>query len=258
MPYIEVGGERIFYARHENMGRSRAPMILIHGAGENHLVWPASLRRMPGITVLAPDFPGHGRSGGSGRSDVISYVAFVSHLMDALAIERAIVAGHSMGGAIAQQLALNHPARVAGLILIATGARLRVLPELLALTKSDLAGAADLISRLQWGPGAPQQLIRLGRQQLMTNRTEVIHGDYQVCHAFDLLDRLGEIRAPALVLGGTADQMTPPKYASTLAERIPDARLTLIEGAGHMVVLEQPEAVARAVEQFLRDHSLLS
>jgi pimeloyl-ACP methyl ester carboxylesterase len=258
MPYVEVGSERIFYALHQNAARARTPMLLVHGAGENHLVWPAALRRMPDVTVLAPDLPGHGKSGGKGRESVPAYAEFVARFMDAVEIDRAMIAGHSMGGSIAQQFGLSYPARAAALILIATGARLRVLPELLDLTTSNLAGAADLISRLEWGPGAPPQIVRLGRQQLMTNRLEVLHGDYQACHAFDVLDRLGELRAPTLVVGGTADQMTPPKYASTLAERIPGARLTLVEGAGHMVMLEQPEAVARSVESFLRDHNLLS
>jgi pimeloyl-ACP methyl ester carboxylesterase len=65
------------------------------------------------------------------------------------------------------------------------------------------------------------------------------------------MDRVGQIAAPTLALGGTADQMTPPKYAAFLAEKIPGARLVMIEGAGHLVMLEQPELVARHVEQFL-------
>jgi pimeloyl-ACP methyl ester carboxylesterase len=75
--------------------------------------------------------------------------------------------------------------------------------------------------------------------------------DYAACNAFDVMDRLGEISAPTLVIGGTADQMTPPKHATFLADKIPGARLAMIEGAGHMVMLEQPELVARHVEQFL-------
>jgi len=68
---------------------------------------------------------------------------------------------------------------------------------------------------------------------------------------FDVRERLGQIAAPTLVIGGTVDQMTPIKYAEYLADKIPGARLARIEGAGHMVMLEQPELVARHVEQFL-------
>jgi pimeloyl-ACP methyl ester carboxylesterase len=80
---------------------------------------------------------------------------------------------------------------------------------------------------------------------------EVIAGDYAACDAFDVRERLGQITAPTLVVGGTADQMTPLKYAEFLAEKIPGAKLARIEGAGHMVMLEQPELVAQHVEQFL-------
>ncbi|HEY4690610.1 MAG TPA: alpha/beta fold hydrolase [Anaerolineae bacterium] len=258
MPYIDVGGERIFYALHENVPRGNSSLILIHGAGENHLVWPAALRRMPGVRVFAVDLPGHGKSGGRGRSSVAEYAAFTGRLLDALKIERAAIVGHSMGGAIAQQFGLTYPARTAALILVATGARLRVAPQLLKSTASDLPAAVELISHLEWGPGTPEQMIRLGRQQLLANRIEVLHGDYLACNAFDVMERLGDIRAPTLVIGGTADQMTPPKYASTLAERIPGAQLALVEGAGHMVMLEREEAVARPVEQFLRAHALIN
>ena len=259
MPYVDVAGERIFYALQDaaRAGRGRTPLLLVHGAGENHLVWPAALRRLPGLTVYTIDLPGHGKSGGNGRGSVAEYAACVERMLDALKIERAIITGHSMGGAIAQQFGLTFPARTSALILIATGARLRVAPQILELTQADLPAAADLISRYEWGPDTPGQMIRLGRQQLLANRPEVIYGDYLACNAFDVMDRLGDIRAPTLVIGGTADQMTPPKYATFLAERIPGARLALVEGAGHMVMLERESEVARPVEQFLRDHGLL-
>lgn len=253
MPYIDVNGERIFYAPHGERG---AALLLIHGAGENHLIWPADLRRLPDARILPIDLPGHGKSSGDGRGSVAEYAAFAVDVLDALAIEQAVIVGHSMGGAIAQQFALTYPARTAALILIATGGRLRVSPQILEFARSDLPAAADLISSLEWGPDTPEQMIRLGKQQLLTNRPEVIYGDYLACNGFDLMERLGDIRTPALVVGGTADQMTPPKYASTLAERIAGARLTLIDGAGHMVQLEKPEAVTRAVEQFLCDQKL--
>jgi len=258
MPYVDVGSERIFYVAHENLSRSDVPLILVHGAGENHLVWPAALRRMPAVRVYAIDLPGHGKSAGDGRGSVAEYAAFIAHLLDALTIDRAAIAGHSMGGAIAQQFGLTYPARAAALILIATGARLRVAPQILERTKSDLAAAVELISSLEWGADVPEQTIRLGQQQLLTNRPEVIYGDYLACNAFDVMHRLGEIRTPTLVIGGTADQLTPPKYSAFLAERITGAQLKLIEEAGHMVMLEREEETARAVEKFLRDQGLIS
>ena len=156
-----------------------------------------------------------------------------------------------MGGAIAQHLALTHPARTAGLILIATGAKLRVAPPILAGILADTEATLDLVTRYSWGPNAPEPILKLSREQMAQVDPSVMAGDYAACDAFDARERLGHITAPTLVIGGTADQMTPPQYATFLAEKIPGAQLALIEGAGHMVMLEQPERVARHVERFL-------
>ena len=250
MPFINVNDEKLFYAE-TCSPNARLTMALVHGAGENHLVWPAQLRRVDDVTVHALDLPGHDRSGVKGRSSVGDYVEVVRGFLDALDVERAVIMGHSMGGAIAQQFALTHPARTAGLILVATGAKLRVAPPILNGILTDTEATLDLVTQFAWGPDAPEPMVELGRAQLAETLPEVMAGDYAACDAFDVRERLGQIAAPTLVIGGTADQMTPIKYAEYLADKIPGARLARIEGAGHMVMLEQPELVARHVEQFL-------
>ena len=250
MPYIQVNDEELFYAE-TSSPNARPMMVLVHGAGGNHLAWPAQLRRVDGVTVHALDLPGHGKSGGRGRATVADYAQIVRGFLDTLGVERAVITGHSMGGAIAQQFALTYPARAAGLILVATGAKLRVAPPILSGILTDTEATLDLVTRFAWGPDAPEPMVQLGRAQMAETRPEVMAGDYAACDAFDVRERLGQIAAPALVIGGTADQMTPLKHAEFLAQRIPGAKLAKIEGAGHMVMLEQPELVARHVEQFL-------
>ena len=250
MPYVNVNDEELFYAE-TSSPNSRLTMALVHGAGDNHLAWPAQLRRVDGVTVYALDLPGHGKSGGKGRSSVGDYVEVVRGCLDALGVERAVITGHSMGGAIAQQFALSFPARTAGLILVATGAKLRVTPQILNSILTDTEATLDLVTRFAWGPNAPEPMVQLGRAQMAETPPEVIAGDYAACDAFDVRERLGQITAPTLVVGGTADQMTPFKSAEFLAARIPGAKLAKIEGAGHMVMLEEPELVAQHVEQFL-------
>lgn len=258
MPYVEVDGVRLFYALHENEAQNSIPLILIHGAGGSRLAWPAALRRLSGMQVLAVDLPGHGKSGGSACSDVGAYTKFVVRLLDTLRIERAVFMGHSMGGAIAQQLAITYPTRTAALILIATGARLIVSPQILELTTSDHAAAIELILENAQGSDTPEQLMRLVRQQMQSVPAETLRTDYLACDSFDGLEQLRQIHAPALVIGGSVDQMTPPKYASYLAEHIPRAELVMIEGAGHMPMLEREVEVGRAVERFLRAQKFLA
>lgn len=250
MPHIRVGNENLFYAVNRSEP-SRLDVVLIHGAGGSHLVWPAELRRLAGATVYALDLPAHGKSDGRPRDSIGEYAAVLIGWLDALHIERAVLVGHSMGGAIAQQIALDYPQRAGALVLIATGARLRVAPNFLEGLRTDYARTLDAINSYAWGPQTSEAAIRQGRQHLAQADPQTTHDDFAACNMFDIVDRLGQINAPTLVIGGAADQLTPARYAIKLAEGIAGAQLRLIENAGHMVMLEWPEQVARAVSDFL-------
>lgn len=241
----------LFYTENRPTAQARPTLVLIHGAGGTHLHWPPQLRHMPEARVIAPDLPGHGQSGG--EADTIEEkAAAVIEWLDALNVERAVIGGHSMGGAIALTLALTHPARVAGLVLAGTGARLRVAPALLAQVQADFAGAVSGIIQNVFAPSAPPALTRAAHARMLEINPRVLLNDWRACDAFDVRARLGEITAPALVLCGTEDQMTPEKHARFLADALPHAEFKLFPGAGHMLPLEQPEAVTEAVRDFLR------
>jgi len=249
MPVVQVGGQRLFYTV---SGRGGPALILIHGAGGSHLHWPAALRRMPGATVYAVDLPGHGRSEGPGRERIEDYVADIIGFMDAVGVPRGVLVGHSMGGAIAQMTALMAPERVAGLVLVGTGARLRVAPVILEGLLQDARGTLDLITEWAWGPEAEPTIVARGRQMMARVHPRVVWGDFAACDRFDVRERIGEITAPTLVITGSEDRMTPPKFGQWLAERIPGARFVLVDGAGHMVMLEKPDEVARAIREWLK------
>jgi pimeloyl-ACP methyl ester carboxylesterase len=251
MPYAELDTGKLFYAQSRGRGPGAPTLVLLHGAGGSHLHWPAELRRLSGATVYALDLPGHGRSDGPGCDSVVAYVSALIGFLDATTTERAVLVGHSMGGAISQLTALIHPGRVAGLVLVGTGARLRVAPAILEGILDDFDAAIDLVTRFAWAKDAPQELTRRGREMMAQTPPEVIHGDFAACDAFDVLQRLGEIDAPTLVITGTADLLTPHKYGAFLAEHIPNARLVTVEGGGHMMALEQPGPVAGAVAEFI-------
>jgi len=255
MPYLDLNGERIYYALHRNRADG-VPALLIHGAGENHLVWPIGLRRLPGTIGYAIDLPGHGKSTGMGRSTIADYAAWAISFLDALHIEMAVFIGHSLGGALAQQLALTHPNRTTALVLMATGAKLRVAPQLLDLAHNDFSAAVDLIAEWEWGSAAPAEIKELGKQQLLLNSPVVMLDDYRACDAFDVREQLKTIISPTLIIAGDADRMTPLKHATFMAEQIPGARLHVIPAAGHMVMLEAADAVTQAVIDFLRENRI--
>ncbi len=250
MPYAETARGTLFYTM--SQGATNGPsLVLVHGAGGTRLHWPGELRRLPGATVYTLDLPGHGRSGEQGCDTIEGYAEAVAAFLHVVGIERAVIAGHSMGGAISQTLALDSSGCVVGLVLVATGARLRVAPAILEGIRSDFERSAELVTRFAWSQGTPPMLTELGRQALLETGSDVLLGDFTACDRFDVMRRLKEIEAPTLVIVGSADQLTSVKYTRFLVEHISGARLVIIEGAGHMVMLERPAEVAKAVQQFL-------
>lgn len=242
----------MFYFSHGAENASRPPLVLIHGAGGTHLHWPPQVRRMDGQRVFALDLPGHGKSGGIGSQSIADYARAVLDFLDAARFNAAVFVGHSMGSAIALSLALDFPKRVLGLGLVGSGARLRVAPQILETTAAEATfpTAVSLINEAAFGSSASPSLKELAARQMMTIRPAVLHGDFLACNEFDVMPRLAEIAVPTLILCGHEDSLTPMKYSEFLRDHIRAAQLAAFPGAGHMVMLEQPEAVAQALSDF--------
>lgn len=263
MPYITIAGERLFYALFGGDPTRNQNLILVHGAGGDHTHWSAELRRLSGLNVYALDLPGHGRSAGRGRTSVDDYADAVDLFVRGLGLEQASVAGHSMGGAIAQTLALRQPSWLVSVVLVGTGARLRVHPlileglnrisssETVSSSQTNFEATVDTVCRWAFGPTTSDQMLRKGRQQLLHMDPAVIHGDYAACDNFDVMDQVRDITLPTLVISGSADRMTPPNYGQYLHDQIPGADWVEIKDGGHMMAVEKPVEVARAVASFL-------
>ena len=241
MSYLTVAGETVHYVHHRSRSAVGLPLVFIHGAGGSHQLWLYQVRGLPQATSYALDLPGHGQSTGPGRDSITAYTDWLIAFLDAAGLEQAALVGHSMGGAIALDAVLRYPERVAGLGLVSTGARLRVASTVLDGLRNDRAATVRLIAEWCYSPQVPPEMIRLGEQQIAATPPEVLHGDFVACNAFDVTGRLSEIVATTVVVCGTEDRMTPLKYATYLRDNIPGAVLHLVEGAGHMVMLERPD-----------------
>jgi len=249
MPIIETAAGPLFYAQHGSAG---LPVVAITGAGGTHRHWGYQMRDLAGIARLYTlDLPGHGRSPLPGRASVPEYGAAVLALLDACQLERAVLVGHSMGGAIALWAALERPERVAGLALVGSGARLRVAPAILQGLAADYLATQRMIVRMSYAPGTPAELLAQADADYARCDPQVYRDDFAACNDFDLRTRLGELSHPTAIVCGDADQMTPPKYSRELQAGIMGAALTMVARAGHMAMIERPAAVSAALRELV-------
>jgi 3-oxoadipate enol-lactonase len=243
-----------------------APLVLVQGVGIGRWGWePVADRLARGFQVITIDNRGIGASDTPlGHSSTRAMAQDVLAVLDHAGIERASVLGTSLGGMIAQELALAHPERVDRLVLVATlpgGSRSHPMPpgaSRLFASAPFLTGKARLERFVDTtlGPATlrrrPRVAERLAAAKLAHPQSELA---WRVQTAagmlFNPLGRQRRITQPTLVVQGTADQVVDPDNAGVLARLLPNARVELFDGAGHLLYWEQPKRFARVVTDFL-------
>jgi pimeloyl-ACP methyl ester carboxylesterase len=256
---ILVNGDDTYVATGGKDFDSKLPAIVfLHGAGMDHTVWALLSRAFAhhGHAVLAPDFPGHGRSAGVPLTSIAALADWTAALIDAAGAKAARLVGHSMGSLVALEAAARHPDKISGLGLIATAAAMRVSDDLLNAAKANDHAAVDMIAL--WGEGyratlggsqAPG-LWMLGGAERLLERAQpgAIFADLSACNAYqDALSSAAKIDVPSIVIQGSRDLMTPAKGGKAVATAIANCRLALVEGAGHMLMTERPDDVLAAL-----------
>jgi pimeloyl-ACP methyl ester carboxylesterase len=211
------------------------PIVLVHGAGECGASWDPWLALLAPHRVLAPSLPGRAGVPGPAPASASDAARFVADYARAEGVDRFVVCGYSYGGAVALELALSDPDRAAGLVLVSTGARLRVHPRIFEALH---AGCDPLRPGEPWAKATP---------------IESALADWRAADAFDRLDAPLDVRAPTLVVSGEVDVLTPPKYGEYLARAIAGAELLVVANEGHTVPFDAPAVVTAAVKR-LAEH----
>jgi pimeloyl-ACP methyl ester carboxylesterase len=253
MPTADVEGRPIHYLTGVNgIAPGRQSIVFVHGAGGNAFAWQNQRRGLDrGVNTVCIDLPGHGQSPGPGCGSIAEYSHWLVRFMQSLGLDSIILAGHSLGGGVVLETAIEYPERLEALILIGSGARLRVNCATIQSLESDFTSAAEQMVRKCYGPGSPEKLIQWGLEHVLSERPEVVLGDLRACDTFDRMDDIAQINKPALLVCGSEDAMTPPKYSEYLAEKLQRATLTIVGQAGHMAMVEKPFEVNAAILKFL-------
>ncbi len=227
-------------------------LVFLHGAGSTNQVWQAQWSYFKDrMRVLVPDLPGHGGSTGSSSDTIDTYADTIIKLAEKLHLEKLILAGHSMGGAIAQKVAVFAPELLSGLVLVATGAKLRVMPQVFSAIETDYKQYVELAASFSMSESADERQKALFRDILSASAPSAAYSDFKACDTFDAMNEVGGIKVPALIIAGGNDMMTPLKYSQFLNQKIAGSKLEIVHGAGHMVMMEKPDQVNQAIERFI-------
>ncbi len=219
--------------------------IFIHGAGGGASSWEHQQPRFEGCYAVS--LPGH--PAGAALPSVAEYAEWTARAIEDIP-GPLVVVGHSLGGAIALQLALERPDLVAGIAMVASGARLFVPDEAFANARANLAGECERLLRKGW-PDIDEATVAAETALMVDNGAETLLCDYAACRDFDVRARLGEVAVPVLVVAGDADALTPPWLAEELAAGLPQAVPVVVSEVGHWPMKEAPATVDLLIAGFL-------
>ncbi|MGA3185585.1 MAG: alpha/beta fold hydrolase [Bryobacteraceae bacterium] len=259
MPYVTSGGARIYW---EESG-SGEPLLLVMGLGYSHDMW---FRTRPIVSAhyrtILFDNRGVGKSDVPvGAYSIAQMAADARAVLDAAGIEKAHVFGVSMGGMIAQELAINYPERVNRLVLGCTAcggsqgvrAAPKVIEILMARARMTPEEGAEAMVPYIYDASTPRERIDedLAVRRLCYPQAAGYMGQVQAIMAWTSFDRLAGIQAPTLVIHGETDQLVPSENAGILARNVPGSRLVMLPHASHLFITDQPEASHRELLAFL-------
>jgi pimeloyl-ACP methyl ester carboxylesterase len=256
---LTVNGAATFVATGGKAFDASLPTVLfLHGAGMDHTAWAQHDRWFAhhGYNVLAPDLPGHGRSAGALLPTIAEMAGWTAALLDASGAKSARLIGHSMGSLVALETAARHPAKVSGLVLVATSSAMAVGPDLLKAAEANDHAAIDMVAI--WGLGhaaglggslAPGLWMHGGAQRLLERcKDGVLFNDLSACNAYqNALAAAATVKVPATLVLGERDMMTPAKAGRALAAAIAGSRTVVLRGAGHMMMAERPDELLAAM-----------
>lgn len=238
----------------EEMGDpTKQTIIFVHGAGGSSATWFMQLKGLStDFHVVAIELNGHGKSPDRSEEDVLhSYLHDINEVV--MKFSKPVLAGHSMGGALTQLYALYHPDYLRGIILVGTGAKLRVTPIVFNLLDNNFEGYVEAVGNFMFHESTPAEMVETSKHEVRKCSPQIIKRDFELCDEFNIMDKVDQIKSPALIVVGAADVMTPVKYSTYLNEKIKNSQMSVVEEAGHLVMFEKFGVFNELVANWVRN-----
>ena len=260
---LVVEGKRAYaYTAGRKLDAKLPSVVFVHGAANDHSAFLLQSRYFAyhGCNAFAVDLPGHGRSEGPPLASIGALADWVARALDAAGIGEPALVGHSMGSLVALECAARHAIHIRALALIGTSAPMPVGAPLMNAAREDSHDALDMLTIWShsgaaqlggntvpgmWMTGASLRLIERAKPQ-------VLHVDLKACAEYgDGVASAAKVECPTLLILGSRDIMTPPRNTKDLRAAIAGSRAVVLEGAGHALMAERPDAVLDALIGFV-------
>ncbi len=250
MPYVDIGESRIHYISIESINKSMGEgenVFFLHGLGGNIYNWAYQTKYFSETNnVVSLELPGHGRSSGKGGSTIEHYTDLIRQFIDMMELDNIVIVGHSMGGVVSLDFSFKYPERVRALVLVATSAKFDIPTQKLMELKNDMESIFGSLDK------AKEKMKEID-ERLVTNDMMVLLGDVMAIKKYDGTSHLSELKMPTLVIAGADDILAPVSYSEQLHANIKNSDLSVIEHAGHIVMVEAHQEFNAVLEEFLLD-----
>lgn len=252
LKYFKVKGNKVAcWVNPRDFGARAQSLLFIHGSGGDSSVWAYQYSKLHKLfDTVAVNLPGHGKSGGHGEQDISEYTLRLKDILDVLKLDRPILIGHSLGAAIALDFSTKYPRDLSGVVAVGGGLTMPVNPDILEGFRQQPEVILDLMCKFSLAKENRPVFFDALRSSLGQTSIDTVAGDMLSCSKFNLTREIKKIIVPVLVICGAEDKMTPPASSEAIASGIAGAKLVLIEGAGHMVMIEKPSAFNDALQDF--------
>jgi pimeloyl-ACP methyl ester carboxylesterase len=252
--FHEISGVNIAcWASSQNPIREKRNLIFIHGSGGDHRIWIKQYTQLTDdFNIVAIDLPGHGQSEGNGEQEVTPYVEWVKNLIDSLALENPILIGHSLGAAISLVFAIQYEEMLSAIVPVGGGAKMPVNEMILKGLKTEPEFVIGLAAKFSVAKENRERLSRTVIEGLSRANPDVLYGDLLACDRLDITSSISRIGVPAFIICGADDKMTPPALSQYLRDNIPNSQMSLVDNAGHMVMLENEKLFNEHLKTFVQ------